>query len=269
VKRPGVDVRARRGYRMPTEEEVAAAKAATETPVSSKPSAFTAAMGMLSRIRPDARFRINAAAHRADAGKTLVWVAGELLRPAGSPDDYAAGATADIELTAGAASATRRVTLKAGERSFLTLVELAAGEGDELQVRARLSGDGSAPVTDSIQTEAGATAAQPLLYRRGPSTANKIVPAADFSFSRSERIRLDVPVAKAAKAGDGRLLDMKGQPLKVPVTVGDRVDQETGQHWITGDVTLAPLAAGDYAIELTVTDGADTRQIITAFRVKR
>jgi VWFA-related protein len=270
VKRPGVDVRARRGYRMPTEEEVAAAKVASEPAAVSKPSAFTAAMGMLSRIRPDARFRINAAAHLTDAGKTLVWVAGELLRPSGSPDDYAAGATADIELAAGAATATKRVTLKSGERSFLTLLELPATEAFELQVRARLSGEGSAiPVTDSIRAEAGPTAAQPLLYRRGPSTANKVVPAADFSFSRSERVRLEVPVAQAVKAGEGRVLDMMGQPLKIPVTVAERVDQETGQRWITADITLAPLAAGDYAIELTVPDGADTRQIVTAFRVRR
>jgi hypothetical protein len=263
-------VRARRGYRMPTEEEVAAAKAATEAPTVSKPSAFTAAMGMLSRIRPDARFRVNAATHLTGAGKTLVWVDGEVLGRSGSPDDLAGGATADIEIKAGAATATRRVTLKPGERSFLTLMELAATDAAEVQVRARLSSDGSAvPVTDSIQAEIGPAAAQPLLFRRGPSTGNKVVPAADFSFSRSERIRLEVPVADLARAGEGRVLDMKGQPLKIPVSVTERVDQETGQRWIIADITLAPLAAADYAIELTSLSGSDTQQVVTAFRVRR
>jgi VWFA-related protein len=270
VNQPGVAVRSRRGYRMPTEEEVAAAKAASEPAAVSKPSAFTAAMDMLSRIRPDARFRINAATQQTSAGKTLVWVAGEVLGRSASPNEVAGGGTADIEISAGGSSATTRVMLKPGERTFLTLMELASTDASEVQVRARLSSEDSAvPVTDSIQAETGPAAAQPLLYRRGPSTANKVVPAADFSFSRSERLRLEVPVGNAVKPGDGRLLDRTGQPLKVPVTVAERVDQESGQRWITADVTLAPLAAGDYAVELTTSSGSDTKHVITAFRVRR
>jgi len=97
----------------------------------------------------------------------------------------------------------------------------------------------------------------------------EVVPAADFSFSRSERLRVEVPVGNAVKPGDGRLLDRTGQPLKVPVAVAERVDQESGQRWITADVTLAPLAAGDYAVELTTSSGSDTTHVIAAFRVRR
>jgi hypothetical protein len=35
------------------------------------------------------------------------------------------------------------------------------------------------------------------------------------------------------------------------------------------DLTLAPLAAGDYAIELTAATGTGTQQVITAIRVTR
>lgn len=270
VRQPGVDVRARRGYRMPTAEEVAEAKAVSEEPAAKAPSAFTAAMGTLARIRPDARFRINAATHGADNGATLVWVAGELLTRGGGPDDYALGATADIEARAGSASATARVTLKPGERGFVTLMKIAGADGSDVQIRARLSGEGPAiPVTDSVEVATGPVPTQLLAFRRGPSTGNKIVPAADFRFSRSERVRFELPVAATVTAGSGRLIDRAGQPLKIPVTVGDRTDAETGQKWITADIALAPLAAGDYAVELTTTAGTETRQIVTAFRVSR
>jgi VWFA-related protein len=270
VKQPGVDVRARRGYRMPTAEEVAEAKTVSKEPAAKAPSAFTAAIGSLARIRPDARFRINAATHAAENGATLVWVAGELLARAGGPDDYPLGATADIEARAGSASATSRVTLKPGERGFVTLMKIAGAGASDVQIRARLSGEGSAtPVTDSVEVATGPVSGQPLVFRRGPSTASKVVPAADFRFSRSERVRLEVPVAATVTAGSGRVLDRAGQPLKIPVTVADRTDQVTGQKWITADLTLAPLAAGDYAIELTTASGSETRQIVTAFRVSR
>ena len=50
------------------------------------------------------------------------------------------------------------------------------------------------------------------------------------------------------KPGTGRMLDRTGQPLAVPVTVGERVDGQ--QRWITADLALAPLAPGDYAVEI-------------------
>jgi VWFA-related protein len=264
VRRPGVDVRARRGYRAPTTEEVASAKAEAEKPAARVASAFTTAMGTLGRIRPDARFRINAAPHAAGDTATIVWVSGEFLRGPG-PDSAAQGGTADIEVRAGDASATARISLKPGERAFVTPVRLAA-VAEQVQVRVRFSAEGlGVPFTDAVE----AAGAQPLLFRRGPATANRTVPAADFLFSRTERLRLELPVAPGTNAVSGRLLDKTGQPLQVPVAVGQRTDDPTGQLWITADVTLAPLAAGDYAIELTTSAGGETRQTIAAFRVSR
>jgi VWFA-related protein len=270
VKQPGVNVRARRGYRAPTAEEVAAARVTSEPAEPSARSAFDAAMGTLGRIRPDARFRINAAARSVDGGDTTIWVAGELLRGAAGSDDFAQGATAEIEVRAGTASTSSRISLQPGERGFLTSLTLAAGSANQVQVRARLSAEGAAlPLMDAIDADVGAGAAQPLLYRRGPATANKVVPAADFLFSRGERLRFEVPIASTEDAGAGRVLDRAGQPLKIPVRVAQHTDDATGQRWLTADITLAPLAAGDYAVELTTSSGSTTRQIITAIRVTR
>jgi hypothetical protein len=63
------------------------------------------------------------------------------------------------------------------------------------------------------------------------------------------------------------LLDRTGKTLPIPVTTGDRTDAASGQRWLTADVTLAPLGAGDYAIQLAVQRGTDVVTILKAIRV--
>jgi VWFA-related protein len=268
VKTPGVEVRARRGYRAATEAEVTAARRAADAPVPEATRAVTAAIDRLGRARPDARFRINAIA--SGGAKPTVWVAGELQSAAGRPDDFALGGTVNIDVTVGTNSASTRVTLKPGERTFLTSMPAPAGTG-EIGIRARLAAaDGAAiPLSDMLRVETGRSAVQPLLFRRGVTTGNRVLPAADLRFSRTERVRLELPVEADAKPGAGRVLDRAGQPLQVPVTVGERLDEATGQRWITADVVLAPLAGGDYGIEVEVVGASNSQRIISAIRVVR
>jgi hypothetical protein len=120
-----------------------------------------------------------------------------------------------------------------------------------------------------LRLEAASSGAQPLLFRRGVTTGNRLLPVADLRFSRTERVRLELPVGGDAKPGAGRLLDRTGQPMQVPVVVAERVDDATGQRWITADVVLAALAGGDYAVEVEVVDGGKTQKIISAIRVVR
>ena len=70
VKRAGVRVRARKGYRAATQAEVTAARAAAAPPPAGPPTAIAAAMGALSRLRSDSRFRLNAVPI-ATAGSTV------------------------------------------------------------------------------------------------------------------------------------------------------------------------------------------------------
>src|SRR5690606_14839263 len=131
VKQRGIEVRARRGYRAATPEEVATAS--TPADASSGPSPIDEALGELSRLRRNPRFSIRATG-RVENGEALVWVAGELP---GRTDEFSAGATADLEVQAGDRSASARVTLAPGERGFVTAVTLPAATASDVSVRAR------------------------------------------------------------------------------------------------------------------------------------
>ena len=266
VKQPGITVRARQGYRTAVEAEVVAARRAADAPVPEITRATSAAIDWLGRIRPEARFRINV----VPAGKSSVWIAGELQATVGKPDEFAQGGTASLDVSpVGGSSTAARVTLKPGERTFLTRVELPAPV-TEIDVRARLSSteSGPLPVTDSIRVDVAELAGQPLLFRRGATTGNRLLPAADFRFSRTERLRLEFPATADARPGTGRVLGRSGEPLQVPVAVTERTDEASGLRWIVADITLAPLAVGDYAIEVSIA-GTTEQRILTGIRVTR
>jgi VWFA-related protein len=274
VRRPGVSVRARRGYRAATAIEVTAARAAASAPVPEATTTVKTAIAGLSRIRADARLVVNAVPVPAadSAGNVAtVWVAGELPpTPSVSP-----GATersvADIDVSGNGVSATSRVVLAPGQRAFVTPVRTKGELPGAIDVRVRVSSaQGShAPLIDTIRIEPKAGSMQALLFRRGPSTGNRLQPAADFRFSRTERAHLELAAGPETKADAGRMLDAEGQPLSVPVSVGERVDAATGQRWITADVVLAPLAAADYAIEIGIHTPAGEQKIVTPIRIGR
>ena len=265
VKTPGVSVRARRGYRAATAAEVSAARAAASSPVPAGAAAIADAVAELARIRPDLPFIVRAVP--GSGALKGVWVAGELQ----SKDAMAAGGTATIDVTAGGRSTSVRAELKPGERAFLVRVPVE-GEAAQADVRARFVPAGAAatlPMTYTARVSAPSGLPPALLFRRGSATGNRPLPVAGFQFNRTERARLEIPIGADDKPGAGRLLDKTGQALQVPVTVTERTDADSGQRWLVGDVTLAPLGAGDYAIELSATGAAGERKSVTVIRVGR
>ena len=45
------------------------------------------------------------------------------------------------------------------------------------------------------------------------------------------------------------------------------MDEADGSHWVSGQIALAPLAPGDYLLEVSTTTNGAQRRTLTAFRV--
>jgi hypothetical protein len=142
-----------------------------------------------------------------------------------------------------------------------------------LDVRVRLTSEGGGvPLQDNVRLDAGAPEPKPLLFRRGPTTGTQLVAAPDPIFSRTERLRLEVPVGpgpRDGKPGSGRIVDRGGTPTPLTVVVGERTDAETGQRWITADTNLAALAPADYVVELVIVKESGEMRLLTPIRVGR
>ena len=71
-----------------------------------------------------------------------------------------------------------------------------------------------------------------------------------------------VGIRTLVRTGDTPAKDRAGNPLNVPVAAARRDDPD-GSRWLTAQLALAPLAPGDYVIEIA---SGDARSI-AAFRV--
>jgi hypothetical protein len=56
-------------------------------------------------------------------------------------------------------------------------------------------------------------------------------------------------------AATARMLDRTGKPMQIPVQVTEKPDPSGAFRWIVAEAVLAPLAPGDYAIEVMLGDG--------------
>jgi VWFA-related protein len=273
VKRPGVTVRARKGYRAPTAEEVSTAVRKAEAPaVPDGAAPIRAAIDRLQRIRPNARLHVNAAVNTGPVRK--IWVAAELQSAASRPDEFMQGATATVEVLGAGSTLTETLKLKSGERTLTAKFDLPSAAAGTLDVRVRLVPDEGVAesLAEVARVDLGSPLPGALLFRRGVTTGNRVLPAADPRISRTDRVRLEIPVGpgpRDASAPAGRVLDRNGAATVVPVTTGERNDETTGQRWITADVTLGALSPADYVVEVTFTREGRTEQLVTPVRVIR
>ncbi len=280
VKRPGVDIRARRGYRAATKEEVASRASATTTP-GSPASPVAGAVSGLGKIRADATVHAQVGytwvAGADGAMRPALWLVGEWDPAIATRDEqWKAGAEVNVTVTAPdkANLETARQTLTREARSFVMRVMVPAGQtaGDyTLRVSSKPTGTtlGSTEtlhVTVPKWPTTGAVAVgQPVIFRRGPFSGPAWMPAGDLRFRRQERVKVEVVVAGPMTSSAVRLLDRAGNPLSVPVTASER--DEDGAKIVSGEVTLAPLSIGDYVLETTIMQGTTTQKVFAAFRI--
>jgi VWFA-related protein len=268
VKRAGVSVRARRGYQALRDSDLARriAPPPTAAASASAETAFaTAASSAVAKILNAARdlpLRVYAAAgwRRGADGKTtpVFWTVGEVV-------DRILGADLDAVLlnAAGDVVSSAKGRIAPGTTSaLLTIVsdtQLAPGEYT-LRVKSQTPA-GSETMSLPVILPKAPQSSGGILVRRGPTTGNKEAATADVRFRRSERARVEVP--SSVDVTSARLLDRTGKAMAaIPVTAATRTDSE-GTKWATAELSLAPLAPGDYIIEVVAGDV----RTLTAFRI--
>jgi hypothetical protein len=151
-----------------------------------------------------------------------------------------------------------------------TLVRIAVDPDEPGPWRASIAaGAGRDRLQDGLEVRrsGGVLAGDAIVFRATPSPRSPLVPAADRLFRRTERVHVEWPALGDVDRREARLLARDGSPLAVPVSVTERdVD---GRAVVAADVNLAPLADGEYAIELTVGQGDRIERHVVAIRVTR
>jgi len=158
-------------------------------------------------------------------------------------------------------------SIAAGARSVLLRMPVTTASGS---ARATITSTGQgATATDQVVIPAGASemVGAALAWRGTPSAQSALTPVADLLFRRTERVHLEWPVGGPLDRREARLLDRRGMPLPIPVTLTER-DATAGPS-IVADMNLAPLSPGDYVLELTVVSGTETAKRYVALRIAR
>ncbi|MGD9903175.1 MAG: VWA domain-containing protein [Vicinamibacterales bacterium] len=275
VKRPGLDVRSRPGYLAPTTAEFSAGQSAAPSGPSGPPPTVRDALARLPgsrRTRPQVYLQ-------AAGGAGYVQATVELDRAVVAEPEWAQGATVRVEVAPATiasglpATSGEAITLEAGSRVFA--VRHPAREvlpPGQYQVRAEIRAEGvRLPLTLStvvtVPPADGLLGSAAVASRRGPGTARLFEPTADPRFRRTERLQVETPILDAGATLTARLLNRLGQPMAVPVTLAERLDESLQLRVALAEVSLAPLAMGEYVVEVTATRGDATESVTYAFRI--
>jgi len=271
LRRPGITVRARKGYRGYTETELARGTAASTSP-SAAANAVTTALTPVVSFNARAQFRIRASswARTSSAGTTegSVWVVGELDSQTRKLPAWSRGVQADVAVIAsdGRQVATQKIEVKSNEAFTVQLPESGGVPAGEYTIRVRLRSpvEGELGLSDTarVAVKDHTPLGEAMMFRRGPTTGPVFLRTADPRFQRTDRIRLEL-ATNAAEPVKTQLLDRNGTVMPIQAQVSVRPDSSGQFTWAVIEVTLAPFAPGDYAIEASQ---GEAKQL-TAFRI--
>lgn len=261
IAHPGVQVKARRGYLAP-KSSIEAETAATAGARSAAPAGFDEALGALTRLRPSSELYTFAAAGASD-----IAVVAELASQMLSASAWAKGADVQVSITSGGGTTEAKARIEAGQRAAIVRLAKPAGPGPyQITVRATAGVD---ELRDQLEltVRGGTLVGEPLLFRASPARQSPLRPVADLQFHRTERAHVEWPVLGVVDRREARLLAKDGKPLAVPVTLTER--DQNGSQVLAADLNLAPLANGDYVIELTLGAGERAEKHYVAIRVRQ
>jgi len=276
VKRPDAKVRARPGYLAPTEAEAASSRVdalmkGAAAGHSSYPPGFARALETLTPVRGVVPVRV-----QVTASPSQIWLTTELDAATARQPEWLEGGRALVSFeheSGAAARAEVDVTLAPGQRAFsVTPPAGAAVAAGRYVIRVQVTPKHPAvplqtTVEVSVPERSALISATGLAARRGPSTGLQYVSTADARFRRTERLRLEVPRVSESGTVSARLLGRDAQPIAVGVTLSERVDATASVRMIVADLTLAPLAQGDYVVEIAMQAGDKKETASYAFRL--
>lgn len=262
VKQPDVRVRARRGYFAPTEAEMNAARIVGAEPDPAA-AAVEEAFGGLSRLRVDAPLFTYSVIADQEAAVVVELTPAQAMRAS-------AATPVSVELTKVDGTPVGKGQAEIAPATRGTVVRVPLGFDLDGPWRARVTvGSGRDRLQDSIEVgeSTGVLVGDPIVFRATPSPRSPLIPAADFQFRRTERVHVEWARLSELDRREARLLGRDGAPLAVPVNLTER--EVDGRVSVAADLNLAPLADGEYAIELVVGSGGETERRIVAIRVTR
>lgn len=254
------NLRARREYRAPTQAEMESLRSVTSAANTAprEPSPVAAALDLLARVRPG-----SVIAARGTASANEVAIVAELAAAEIEGGRWKQGAEVQVMMTGPKGEAmSGRGRIEPGARGTLVKIPVANQSGP-WDAMLRIIGDGQPSQTTSVTI---ARTSATLIgdgtgYRAAALASAAWRPIAMFQFRRTERLRLEFPILKPLDGQTARLLDRKGQPLDVPVSIN------TAGAALVAEVNLAPLSIGDYVVEVTAKAGQASEQRFTAIHV--